>query len=230
MIAGITEGPGTFNITQEGIKLVALDPMHMVLVAFNLLPHAFDSYQVDEESRITVDVGKLTRVLQRGRANDRITLRLDGDRFTIIYEGNSIRTLDIPLLAATNEDIQLPQMDFLAKAELAAEVLADGIKDADPGSASAALTIGPQGFRMETRGENGDTSLEVKRNGDALVSVEAEEEIRTCYATKLLEKTLNGESLAPTVRIGMGKDCPLRIDYAQPDRMNLSFIVAPLPD
>ena len=46
----------TFQITNEGLKLVAMDPANISMVILTLLPSAFTEYQVNEPSKITINL------------------------------------------------------------------------------------------------------------------------------------------------------------------------------
>ena len=46
----------TFHVTNEGLKLVAMDPANISMVILTILPSAFTEYSVNEPSKITINL------------------------------------------------------------------------------------------------------------------------------------------------------------------------------
>jgi DNA polymerase III sliding clamp (beta) subunit (PCNA family) len=51
---------GTFRATQDGMRLVAMDPAHISLVDFKLRADAAEEFKVVKDTEITINVEELT--------------------------------------------------------------------------------------------------------------------------------------------------------------------------
>lgn len=229
-ISSLVKDQCTFNISKDGIKLAAMDPANVAMVIFNLLSPAFETFEVDQETNITVDIENLTTVLKRAKPSDGLTLKLENEKLMVTYEGKSIRTFAIALLDTTDADRPVPKLDFPATAELRAEILKDGIEDAKIVSDNVIISIGPEGFHMEAEGDTGNTALQLAKESDGLIKAEAKDVTKSRYSLDYLMKMVSGTKIAPLVSVSLGNDYPMRMDFTQIDKVNLSFILAPRVD
>ena len=84
----------TFQITNEGLKLVAMDPANISMVILTLLPSAFTEYQVNEPSKITINLDGFRQALRRVRGGESITLTHSSNKLNItITSSCSLRSL-----------------------------------------------------------------------------------------------------------------------------------------
>jgi len=67
---------GLFKISKDGISLTAADRAMVVVVDFNLSSTAFQSYEIDEERTIGLNISNFLQVLKRASGNDKVTLTL----------------------------------------------------------------------------------------------------------------------------------------------------------
>ena len=50
---------GTFEISEEGIKLKAMDPSQISMVSFSMPKEMFSTYEISEPRKVGVDIDKL---------------------------------------------------------------------------------------------------------------------------------------------------------------------------
>lgn len=226
----ITEA--TFEITKDGLQLIAMDPASVAMVIFKMLPTAFSEYDVDEAQKITLSLGNLSQVLKRARSSDTLVLTLteDKSRLKLIMKGTFTRTFLIPLIEGGEESHTVPNLEFDVVVEMDSSVLKEGIKDADMVSDSVIFEADAEKFLLYATGENSEVKLELTRDSPALISLQAKKAAKAKYSIDYLEKMLKGTKISENVVIKFSQDYPMQLDCKVLDRVQLSFILAPRVD
>lgn len=230
-VASIVKDKCTFDITKDGLQMTAMDPANVTMVMFNLLAPAFREYKVDKETSITIDIEQLTTVLKRTKPSDQLILKLESDdSIKLIFEGKSHRTFAIPLMTLTEERRPVPKLEFAASVELKAEILKDGIDDASIISENILFRASSEEFKLEAEGDMGKTKLSLTKDSGALISLETKETVDARFSLDYLRKMIGGTKIASAVKINMGQDYPVKLDFTEVDKVSLSFILAPRVD
>lgn len=229
-VASIVKDKCKFKIDNTGIHMNAMDPANIAMVIFDMFTPGFKEFNLKEDISITLDVEQLTTVLKRAKPSDQVILSFDPKEnyFKIIFDGKSIRSFAIPLMSDIEEDEKnIPEMDFLATAEIKAEILKDGIDDASVVADNILLTATKNEFRMDAEGDMGKTSLKLTEESGALISIEADDKVSSRFTLDYLKKMIGGAKIASTVKLHLSNDYPVRLDFTEVDKVNLSFILAP---
>ena len=101
---------GTFKITGEGMRLVAMDPAHISMVDFELSSSAAEEYECEGELQMTVNLSELIKLLKNVKSGESLTLSYNDsdkrlDMIIIDATGSKQRiftfnTLETPVHAA----------------------------------------------------------------------------------------------------------------------------------
>ena len=62
----------TFKLTQEGIKMTAMDPANVAMILFELNPEMYEGYT--EDSEFCVSIKELLDIIKRCKPDDSIIL------------------------------------------------------------------------------------------------------------------------------------------------------------
>ena len=236
----IVKDEAAFRISNDGIFMNAMDPANVSMIILKILRPAFETYKLDSETTIGVDMDKLFQVLRQSDASDSVTLKLDDETtgkkgaantLKIIFKGISRRTFSVPLMDVPVEGRPVPALNFEAKVVMNAAALAQGVSDAEIISDAVALTI-PQDakeFVMEAKGSLGHFEMRASKDDEntPVKLIEANKPCRAVYAVDYLKKMIKASKINEDVIIQFRTDFPLRLDYAKTDVMQLSFILAP---
>jgi proliferating cell nuclear antigen len=221
----ITEA--NFLISQEGIKLVAIDPANISMVVLNLLPSAFMEYKVTEPQEITVNLDSLKQALKRAKANEILVLSLEKNKLKITLSGKSKKRFYIPLLEREGKERKIPDLDFNAKIEIDAVEFKDYIEDASIVGDALVLEAGAESFALSSGDTGSKVHIELERGNNALINLNVKEPVRSIYSIEYLKKMAKAASLADTVSLNFSKDYPLRLEFKSLDKFNMNFILAP---
>jgi proliferating cell nuclear antigen len=213
-------------VSQEGIALRAMDPAHVALVDFKLEKEAFEEYDVNETLTLGIDLDRLNTILKRAGSSDRIELSTsdDGGSLRITIRNSATRRFDLPLIDVGEEELRVPQLEFPAKVEIDPKILSEGIKDAEIFSDHVTLRCDAENLYISARGDLGNVEVKVSR--EEAVSFEVSEPCRSMFSIEYLKDMIKAGDIATTVRINLGNDIPVKLDFLAPG-VSLSFLLAP---
>lgn len=220
---------GLFKLKTDGIELVAADRAMVSFVDFKLKASYFDEYEADKDRTIGLNLLNFLTVLKRANSNDKLILSLDEkeNKLEVILEGDSKRKFSIPLIEISREDIpQIDQLKFGASAEIRADILEQGITDADIVADSVIIELSPDNLRMFAEGSNSKAELNLEKGNEALFGLDSKEVVNARYSLEYLKKMIKGSRLSEKARIMIGKDFPLKLEF-KGENASLSLVLAP---
>jgi proliferating cell nuclear antigen len=213
-------------VSQEGMALRAMDPAHVALVDFKMEKEAFEEYEVNEMLTLGIDLDRLNTILKRAGSSDRIELATseDGGALRITIRNSATRRFDLPLIDVGEEELRVPQLEFPAKVEIDPKILSEGIKDAEIVSDHVTLRCDSEYLYISARGDLGN--VEVKVSKEQALSFEVTEPCKSMFSIEYLKDMIKAGDIASTVRINLGNDIPVKLDFLAPG-VALSFLLAP---
>ncbi len=222
----ITEGK--FLIDEEGIKLKAADPAMVSLVDFKVLKDSFSTYDVDETTEVGLNLEKMYSIIRRAKNNDKLVFELKEDSsLTIKIENGSTRTFSIPVLNIDEETPETNQLKFNVEAEFNSSTLSRGIGDVSIIGESVTFEASENSIIMRSEGDNTNAEFKIEEGDEGLLELNSEEKAKSMFSMDYLKKMMKAEKIADTVKISLGNDFPMRLDFTVPDRIELGFILAP---
>ena len=219
---------GVFKVGKNGLGLIAADRAMVAVIDFKLPATIFDKFEVDKEQSIAVNVTNLVSVLKRVGANEKLEMELKDNKLEITMTNASKRKFTVPLLDITQEEIPpINKLEFTAKAKVKADVLKNGIEDADIVSDSVVFEATKGSFSMRASGDISSAELILEKGNDALLDVNATGVIRARYPLDYLKKMIKAAKLANEINLRWSKDYPMRMDFTSVDKVSLGFVLAP---
>jgi proliferating cell nuclear antigen len=218
---------GQFAINQDGITLTAADPAMVALVDFHLEKDAFESYELDEDTEVGINLEKLYSILRRAKGSERLVMEVDGSKLTLRIKNESTRTFSLPLLNIDDDVPSTQQLDFNVRADFKSSVLSSGIGDAAVVGDAVTISGDGDGITIRAEGNNSNVEFHVEEGSDGLLELEADGKAESMFSLDYLNKMMKAEKLADTVKVSLGQDFPMRMDFKVPDKLKLGFILAP---
>lgn len=220
---------GLFQLKEDGIHLIAADPAMVGLVDYQLNEEVFDNYELDEETKVGLNLENFYSILRRANSSDKITLELDEDnsQFKIIMEGMSTRNFSLPILNLSEDDIpSTDQLDFTVETEIETSVIEGAIKDAMVVSDSVTISADSERINIESKGDQSNVDFEISGESDGVINLEGSD-ARSMFSLDYLNKMIGAKKLSDTTAIKLGEDFPMRMEFVVPDKADLSFVLAP---
>lgn len=213
---------GTFKINSNGIGLVAMDPASVAMVVYNLLSSSFESFEVKDEVIISFNIQQLVSFLKRASSKDVVTLSTDGSKLKIKIHNDKIeKDFIIPLIDLRISEQKVPDLDFSASIEIDASLVKEAVKDAEMISDHIRIEANDKKCVISSSGEG--TEMKTEFMG-------AEGEATAKYSVDYLAKMFGVSKLADKVKMSFASDFPLKIDFKETDKFQISFILAPRVD
>lgn len=220
---------GLFKLKKSGIELLASDRAMVSVVDFKLKTSSFDEYVCDKETSIGLNLLNLLIILKRTNPGDQLTLILDEkeNKLEIILKGKSVRKFAIPLIDISSEEIPpISQLQFQGIAEVKADVLQEGISDADIIADSVIIELGGNKLRMFAEGDSSKSELKLEKDNESLLDLTSKGIVRSRYALDYLKKIIKASRIAENAKIQLGTDYPMKIEFIG-DHASLSIVLAP---
>jgi len=219
---------GIFKVSKNGLSLVAADRAMVAVIDFKLPATIFEKFEVDKDQDIAVNMTNLVSVLKRAAPNDKLELDLKDNKLEILMKNSSTRKFTVPLLDISQEEIPpINQLEFNAKAKIKADVLKNGIEDADIVSDSIVFEATKDKFNISAAGDISSTELSLERGNDSLLDLNVTGEVKARYPLDYLKKMIKAAKLSDDINIRWSKDYPLRMDFSSVDKVSLGFVLAP---
>ena len=216
------------QVTKNGLQMIAADRAVVVVIDFLLSKEAFKEYIYEQDARIGINTNQLLAVLRRAGTNEKVKIALEEKKMNIIIEGESVRSFVLPLIDITKEETPpLDKLEFQSVLEINADILYSGIEDAEMVGDSVVFTARKDAFIMKADSDSASAQLEVVSGTDNLKIIDSNEPVRGRYSIDYLKKIMKARKLAPVVVLSMGTDYPAKLRFEIPNKLHISFILAP---
>lgn len=201
---------GTFQISQTGLKLRAMDPSQIALVDFEMPAKAFEKFKCDTPVNIGVDFAELNKIMKRARPEDKIDISLDS-RLRMVFRGDTKRDFNISIIDSSSNPPKEPGIEFTSEVKIAPNLIKEALKDAELVSSHVALRM-EKGFSIKSDGDTG--SVDISFPEDKLLSLNVKSEARAVFSLDHLNNILRAADIPSVVSIKLRSDAPLRVEYA----------------
>ncbi len=219
---------GLFKVSKEGISLVAADRAMVAVVDFRIFSSAFETYEIDEDKSIGLNIGNFLSVLKRATGKDKLTLNLQDNKMQVEISGQSKRKFVVPILDISQEEVPpVDQLEFAVKSELKPDVIQSGLDDAEIVADSVMFQTSPTKFTMRAEGDVSRAELELETGNGSLLSLQSNGEIKSRYPLEYLKKMIKAAKIAESVSLQFGQDYPMKLSFKAGDKASLQFVLAP---
>ena len=211
-----------FEADSEGIRLRALDKSHISFIDMEWKSILFDTYQCSEPCSFTVDASELLKIIKRIKTDDVLSAGLDEGNLILKYNGDSVRTFKLRLIDVEYETPVPPTVNYPVHLSIPTDVFNDAIVDAELYGEKISLSVDNDYFITSADGEfgvNHNRYLHGESIGDY---------VKSTYSIPKIKEMLKAKGLSHEVRLGLGDDLPLTLEYHSPTNdYKLGFLLAP---
>lgn len=220
---------GVFVVNEEGFRLRAMDPSHVVLIDFHVPNTAFDVFEVEKEEHIGVNFEDVARIMRRATKEDQLELSTEGSKFSISFIGKSIRKFVLPQLTLGVEEIPdiEAKLEFKAHVRMMSDVFNDLVKDLEPVGKDLILHVQEDKFVARTSSDIAEAEIEMSVESGSLLELNVEEESKAGYSLDYFSDIAGASKAADTVSLYFSTDMPCKLEFELPQGARLRFYVAP---
>jgi proliferating cell nuclear antigen len=205
-----------------------MDPAHVCLVNFELKKDEFEFFDIDQPLEFVFDMEKFNSILDRLNPKDSLSLEYEDEstRIYLVISGEFPRTFFMDLLDATDTSkVKIPKMDFNTEIKLNSSILRNLIRDVETiKGGEVTFEIIGENLSMKSTGEGG--GVEGKFNKSHMIEFKNVGPLSNTYSMEYLSNIIRGSSLADEVKIEMGNNIPLKIEF-RANGLKLEYMLAP---
>ncbi len=217
-----------FKVTSNGIEMVAMDPANVAMVVFKLLSSCFVEYKIKEDVEIGINLNSLKQILRRAKSNDALTLEFGDDaKLSVTLKSNTTRKFSIPVIDLDDKEQKVPDLTFPVIIETSTDILNEAIEDISVVSESVSLICEPKKLTIKGEGNLSKAQVEIDADKETVITNDEQDPIKSKYSIEYFKKMIGGSKISNKVTILYDKEYPLKLDFKELDKVQLSFILAP---
>ena len=227
---------GNITITPEGIKLIAMDPTHSVLIHLKLQSENFEYFQVSKKITIGINMLNLFKLIKTMTNSETLTLFVEKNNENqlgiIIHnsEKNSQTTYKLNLLDIQEDEVDIPPAEFETELTLPSGDFQKIIRDMiNIGENIEVTSIGNQ-LKLICNGDfaHQETVLGETNNGLKFSTSQSPElPIQGIFSLKYLLLFTKCTNLCNQIHLYIKNDYPLIIQYAVASLGSIKLCLAP---
>tara|TARA_Y100000310_G_scaffold331022_1_gene403830 strand:- start:180 stop:926 length:747 start_codon:yes stop_codon:yes gene_type:complete len=222
----VTEG--TFKLTKNGIELIAMDPANVAMVVYKLLASCFVEFSLDKETELSINLNNFKQILRRAKTNDAVTLDVGKDnKLNVTLQSNTKRTFSLPILETEEKEQKIPELAFPVIIQTQTSLIEEAIEDIGVVSESLTLSCEPKKLTITGEGDLSKAAVELESGEATELTNDSPDSVNSKYSVEYLKKMILGGKLTDKVTLCYDKDYPLKLDFKEVDKVQLSFILAP---
>ena len=197
------------------------------MVIFRLLKTNFEKYEVDEETKVSLNLEHFRNVLKSCDDKAQLSLTVkDDSKMKVVSSGKNKKEFELSLIDFTDDNLQkVPDLKFPIKVISSASNFTNAISDLSFLEEGVSFKIENNIFSME--GKTSSMSGKVDFNEDVDVKIDEDKNYHCRYSMDYLKKFIKADKLVKSVELSFNNDYPLKIEYKIVDRLLLGFILAP---
>jgi len=228
-----------FEFDESGMKIVAMDSSHTVLVHLRLNANNFENYACRRNKLILgVNLINLYKLMKIMGNNDTLSLKVEEDDLSSLHifiensEKNSITKFKLNLMDLHEENIEIPPPSFESVITMPSLDFQKICRDMHNLAEEIEIkSVGNQLiFSCKGQFAEQETSIGSSSNGLAFIQNEEDKIVQGIYALKHLVLFSKCTNLCNSVELYLKNDFPLIIKYAVASLGEIKLCLAPKYD
>lgn len=205
---------GLFEVSNDGLRLKAMDPSQISMISFFMPKEAFSTYTLDEERKIGLDIDRFSKVLARGGKGESAELGLEDGKLRIVFGGGKKkRTFKLPLMDIGSGLEREPKIEYKNHVKLDSEAFKEMLRDAKLVSSHIRLILEEGKFRVEIKGDEGEVKEEFEKDAEELKELTVNDGSRATFPLQYLEDIVRASKAGTPVTLYLETDRPLKVEY-----------------
>ncbi|XP_015519882.1 proliferating cell nuclear antigen [Neodiprion pinetum] len=227
----------TFDCSDSGIQLQAMDNAHVSLVSLNLRSDGFDKYRCDRNLSMGMNLGNMTKIMKCAGAEDTVTMKAqdNADVVAFMFESKNqekVSDYEMKLMNLDQEHLGIPETDYSCIVKMPSQEFARICRDLSQFGESMAISCTKEGVKFSSAGDIGSANIKLAQtaNVDAeeeAVVIEMQEPVSLTFACRYLNSFTKATPLSAQVQLSMSADVPLVVEYKIGELGHIRYYLAP---
>ncbi|XP_014090525.1 proliferating cell nuclear antigen [Bactrocera oleae] len=228
---------GTFDCSDSGIQLQAMDNSHVSLVSLTLRSDGFDKFRCDRNLSMGMNLGSMAKILKCANNDDTVTIKAqdNADTVTFMFESQNqekVSDYEMKLMNLDQEHLGIPETDYSCVVRMPAMEFARICRDLAQFSESVVICCTKEGVKFSASGDVGSANVKLAQNlnvdkEDEVIVIEMQEPVVLTFACRYLNAFTKATPLSNQVQLSMSADVPLVVEYRIADLGHIRYYLAP---
>jgi len=230
----------SWEITEGGIALQAMDSSHVALVSLKLRTEGFEEFRCDRGMTLGINLQNMAKIMKCAGNDDSVTLRAndDGDTITFIFDSpNQERQsqYEIKLMDLDVEHLGIPETDYACTIKMPSSEFSRICRDLSQIGDSLQVTCTKNGVQFGAKGDLGTGAVRLSQHSNVdkeeeAVVIELQEACSAMFAAKYMNQFTKAGPLTARVQLSMSSDVPIVVEYQIEEMGHIRFYLAPKID
>lgn len=228
---------GTFECSDSGIQLQAMDNSHVSLVSLSLRSDGFDKYRCDRNISMGMNLGSMAKILKCANNEDNVTVKAqdNADTVTFMFESQNqekVSDYEMKLMNLDQEHLGIPETEYSCVVRMPSMEFARICRDLAQFGESVVICCTKEGVKFSASGDVGSANVKLAQTSNVdkeedAVSIEMQEPVTLTFACRYLNAFTKATPLSNQVQLSMSADVPLVVEYRIPDLGHIRYYLAP---
>lgn len=227
----------TFDCSDSGIQLQAMDNSHVSLVSLNMRSDGFDKYRCDRNLSMGMNLASLTKIFKCASNDDIVTIKAqdNADTVTFVFESpnqEKVSDYEMKLMNLDQEHLGIPETDYSCTIRLPSAEFTRICRDLSQFGESCVISCSKEGVKFSAAGDIGSANIKLAQTANVdkeeeAVTIEMQEPVTLTFACRYLSSFTKASPLSPVVQLSMSADVPLVVEYKIADMGYIRYYLAP---
>jgi len=227
----------TWDCSDTGIQLQAMDNSHVSLVSVNIRADGFDKFRCDRQLAMGMNLGSMSKILKCAGNDDIITMKAqdDADTVTFMFESpnqDKVSDYEMKLMNLDAEHLGIPETDYAAVIKMPSAEFQRVIRDLSQFGDSLVISVTKEGVKFSAAGDIGVGNIKIAQNSNVdkeeeSVTIEMQEPVSLAFACRYLNMFTKASCLSNQVCLSMSPEVPLVVEYNIGEIGQVRYYLAP---
>jgi len=227
----------TWDCSDTGIQLQAMDNSHVSLVSVNLRADGFDKFRCDRTLSMGMNLTSMSKILRCAANDDIITVKAQdqADTVTFMFESpnqEKVSDYEMKLMNLDQEHLGIPETDYSAVIKMPSGEFQRVVRDLSQFGESVVISCTKEGVKFSAAGDIGTGNIKLAQTANVdkeeeAVIIEMQEPVTLTFACRYLNMFTKASCLASQVSLSMSPDVPLVVEYNIGEIGHVRYYLAP---
>jgi proliferating cell nuclear antigen PCNA len=233
VIESISEltGECLFTINNKGIYIEGTDPSLISKVEFFIPAKTFDTFEIDAEESIGINIDSFARICRRAYAGESLIIDVNSKagRIELILERDFKRNFEFTLLSTSNFNMPTLNPKYSTFIEIDSKIFRDIIKDMAVIGGTILLSVHKNNLSILSEDYTSKALAEISSNSSSIKKFETKTTQRSKYNLNYILSFLNAYALSDYLKISVGgTKLPLKLEYPIYGEGRFTLYLAPM--
>lgn len=218
------------HISQEELRIKAIDPAHIALIEIHLPSTSFIEYELETDAGEVVggiSIANMFKVIKRARKGEKLDIDITDENIVLTITSTAIKKYTFKNIEVSEPEIPEAVMEFKVRALIIADALKNALKDAEAVGDTLEIEV-PSGEELIFRGKGaGFTETKITSGSPALLELEVKEASKSAYSVEYLKHVAALMKIADTIQLEYSSQMPIRLQFNLPGEGKVVYLLAP---